>query len=180
LIHGEGKLPTSRKRQDDAKKAKGYVPKGVTSSGSGDTGKRQPSGTVILIVTALVAAITAGYYVYQRRDHSTRTPSGLRYTDQVVGTGVSPSRGQKVTVHYTGRLENGTPFDSSVGKAPMEFRLGKDPMIKGFEEGVMTMKVGGKRQIILPPDLGYGSKGNPPVIPPNATLMFDLELLGVK
>ncbi len=135
---------------------------------------------VIAIVTALVAAITAGYYVYQRRDHSIKTPSGLRYTDLVVGTGPSPVRGQKVTVHYTGRLENGTQFDSSVGKAPMTYQLGKDPMIKGLDEGVMTMKVGGKRQLIVPPNLGYGSQGNPPAIPPNSTLLFDLELLGVK
>ena len=89
-------------------------------------------------------------------------------------------RGQKLTVHYAGRLENGTPFDSSIGKDPITYQLGKDPMIKGWDEGIMTMKVGGKRQLIIPPNLAYGAQGRPPAIPPNSTLLFDLELLGIK
>jgi len=109
------------------------------------------------------------------------TPSGLKYTDEVVGTGASPTLGQMVTVHYTGTLENGTKFDSSVDRGqPFIFQIGMGRVIKGWDEGVMTMKIGGKRRLIIPPQLGYGARGAGGVIPPNATLIFDVELLGVK
>jgi peptidylprolyl isomerase len=109
------------------------------------------------------------------------TPSGLKYTDEIVGTGASPSPGQVVTVHYTGTLENGTKFDSSVDRGqPFTFQIGIGRVIKGWDEGVMTMRVGGKRRLIIPPYLGYGARGAGGVIPPNATLIFDVELLGVK
>lgn len=109
------------------------------------------------------------------------TASGLKYVDEVVGSGASPQTGQRVTVHYTGWLENGTKFDSSVDRGqPYRFRIGVDPVIKGWVEGLMSMKVGGKRKLIIPPELGYGAQGRPPVIPPNATLIFDVELLGVQ
>jgi len=99
----------------------------------------------------------------------------------VVGAGASPKTGQRVTVHYTGRLQNGTKFDSSVDKgAPYEFAIGTGTVIKGWDEGIMSMKVGGKRHLIIPPSLGYGATGRPPTIPPNSTLEFDVELLGVK
>lgn len=108
------------------------------------------------------------------------TLSGLRYTDQVVGTGASPATGKKVSVHYTGTLEDGTKFDSSVDRnQPFEFLIGKGAVIKGWDEGVMTMKAGGKRRLIVPANLAYGEKGRPG-IPPNATLIFDVELLAVK
>jgi FKBP-type peptidyl-prolyl cis-trans isomerase FkpA len=114
----------------------------------------------------------------------TKTSSGLQYTDTVVGTGDSPKEGQVVIVHYTGWLwENGVKgkkFDSSVDRGkPYEFTLG-GRVIKGWNEGVATMKVGGKRTLIIPPQLAYGPSGRPPVIPPNATLTFDIELLGLK
>ncbi|MEN3332059.1 MAG: peptidylprolyl isomerase [Blastocatellia bacterium] len=108
------------------------------------------------------------------------TPSGLKYTDEVVGTGASPSPGQMVTVHYTGTLENGMKFDSSVDRGqPYTFQIGVGRVIKGWDEGVMTMKVGGKRRLIIPPQLGYGVGGRGR-IPPNATLIFDVELIDVK
>ena len=109
------------------------------------------------------------------------TPSGLQYIDIVEGTGESPQRGARVTVHYTGTLEDGTKFDSSVDRnEPFEFPIGVGRVIRGWDEGVMTMKVGGKRKLVIPSELGYGARGAGGVIPPNATLIFDVELLGVK
>jgi peptidylprolyl isomerase len=109
------------------------------------------------------------------------TPSGLKYEDIVVGTGASPQSGQNVTVHYTGTLEDGTKFDSSLDHGqPFTFHIGVRRVIQGWDEGVMTMEVGGKRKLVIPPQLGYGARGYPPVIPPNATLVFEVELLDVQ
>lgn len=109
------------------------------------------------------------------------TPSGLKYVDEVVGTGDSPNTGQKVTVHYTGTLENGKKFDSSKDRdEPFTFTIGIGQVIKGWDEGVATMKVGGKRKLTIPSELGYGSRGAGGVISPNATLLFDVELISIK
>ena len=109
------------------------------------------------------------------------TPSGLKYVDLVEGTGASPELGQSVTVHYTGTLEDGKKFDSSVDRQPFVFQIGMGRVLKGWDEGVMTMKIGGKRKLIIPAALGYGARGaGGGRIPPNATLIFEVELLGVK
>ena len=109
------------------------------------------------------------------------TPSGLRYEDIIAGTDESPSPGKTVKVHYTGWLEDGTKFYSSFdrGDQPLGFPIGVGRMIKGLDEGVITMKVGGKRKLVIPPELGYGASGLGP-IPPNSTLVFEVELLGVQ
>jgi peptidylprolyl isomerase len=110
------------------------------------------------------------------------TPSGLKYVDLKVGTGATPKTGQTISVHYTGTLENGTKFDSSRDRnKPIEFAIGTGQVIKGWDEGLSTIKVGGRRQLIIPGKLGYGAAGTPDgTIPPNATLLFDVELMGIK
>ncbi|EAW38923.1 FKBP-type peptidyl-prolyl cis-trans isomerase [Lyngbya sp. PCC 8106] len=109
------------------------------------------------------------------------TDSGLQYEDVKVGDGASPQKGQTVVVHYTGTLEDGTKFDSSRDRGqPFSFKIGVGQVIKGWDEGVGSMKVGGQRKLVIPSDLGYGARGAGGVIPPNATLLFDVELLDIK
>lgn len=113
-------------------------------------------------------------------DNMMTTDSGLMYEDLEVGTGALPTQGQAVTVHYTGTLENGEKFDSSRDRnRPFSFTIGVGQVIKGWDEGVATMRVGGRRKLVIPPDLGYGTRGAGGVIPPNATLIFDVELIRV-
>ncbi len=108
-------------------------------------------------------------------------PSGLQYVDMVIGTGASPQIGSRVSVHYTGWLEDGTMFDSSKKRdKPFIFTLGQGQVIKGWDEGVASMKVGGKRKLIIPSKLGYGEYGAGDAIPPNAILIFEIELLKIK
>lgn len=109
------------------------------------------------------------------------TDSGLKYIDMVVGEGAVPRSGQGVSVHYTGMLENGKKFDSSHDRnKPFNFTIGIGRVIQGWDEGVMTMQVGGKRKLIIPPELGYGAQGAGGVIPPNAKLIFEVELLAIR
>ena len=114
-------------------------------------------------------------------EQTVTTDSGLKYLDMTVGTGRLAELGDTASVHYTGWLADGKKFDSSVDrKEPFSFRLGAGQVIKGWDEGVMGMKIGGKRKLTIPPQLGYGARGAGGVIPPNATLTFDVELLDLR
>ncbi|MBI3803920.1 MAG: FKBP-type peptidyl-prolyl cis-trans isomerase [Nitrospirae bacterium] len=116
-----------------------------------------------------------------QKEKAVKTASGLEYVDEVEGKGASPKKGQTVIVHYTGWLTDGKKFDSSRDRnEPFAFQIGVGQVIPGWDEGVMTMKVGGKRKLTIPPDLGYGKRGAGGVIPPNATLLFDVELIDIK
>ena len=135
----------------------------------------------------LICLVLTGQAMADAPAHTTKatkqmtTASGLVYEDTVVGTGATASAGQTVTVNYTGWLTNGTKFDSSKDRnQPFSFRLGGGEVIQGWDEGVAGMKVGGTRKLTIPPQLGYGARGAGGVIPPNATLVFEVELLGVK
>jgi FKBP-type peptidyl-prolyl cis-trans isomerase FkpA len=145
---------------------------------------RKPTALAAL-VAALVLAAPLAHAEEKEKPKMTKTSSGLQYEDTKEGTGASPKTGQTCVMHYTGWLwENGAKgkkFDSSVDRGqPFEFPLGQGRVIKGWDEGVATMKVGGKRTLLIPPQLGYGSRGAGGVIPPNATLLFEVELLAVK
>jgi peptidylprolyl isomerase len=146
---------------------------------------------VTLALTIAVAAIFAtssfnsAFAQDTGKSMTSTTASGLQITDTKEGTGASPKTGQTCVMHYTGWLYKdgvkGSKFDSSVDRgSPFEFAIGVGQVIKGWDEGVATMKVGGKRTLIIPPAIGYGARGAGGVIPPNATLMFDVELLDVK
>ena len=176
-------MPQSKHRKVNKarKRPKGPYPAANTKSPAG----RNRQARIIAIVIILALAAGAVAYLISNRTGSNasevKTASGLKYTDLTVGTGATPQKGQTVTVHYTGTLENGQKFDSSVDRGvPADFRIGVGSVIKGWDEGLMTMKVGGKRRLVIPSNLGYGPTGRPPDIPGNSTLIFDVELLGVK
>ena len=153
-------------------------------SESKDKKSKRNVGTIVfwILIAAVIGVLS--YLIIFSGGHAgseVTTASGLKYVDLAVGTGASPQSGQTVSVNYTGTLENGTKFDSSYDHGqPFEFRIGTGSVIKGWDEGVMSMKAGGKRKLIVPPALGYGARGFPPNIPPNATLIFEVELLAIK
>ena len=173
-------MPKSRKRKTG---------KGGPSSRSTYSSKKQQTNSmtkaVVFLVIAALAVAAVLFIVLRGGGNSTTgevtTASGLQYIDEVVGTGESPKPGQNVTVHYTGTLEDGTKFDSSLDRGqPYTFRIGTGVVVKGWDEGIMTMKAGGKRRLLIPAKLGYGAAGNPPRIPPNAPLIFELQLISVN
>jgi peptidylprolyl isomerase len=150
------------------------------------TSPRARAVVAFALITGLGGVLASGLSSPANAQAKTMTTaSGLQITDTTVGTGVSPRTGQTCVMHYTGWLyvngAKGKKFDSSVDRGqPFEFPIGTGRVIKGWDEGVATMKIGGKRTLIIPPALGYGANGAGGVIPPNATLVFDVELLGVK
>ncbi|MBY0547082.1 MAG: FKBP-type peptidyl-prolyl cis-trans isomerase [Candidatus Obscuribacterales bacterium] len=151
-------------------------------AGGGSSGETQQAAPSAAVTPAESQSVqSAGSSGMLPGAGKTTTPSGLQFEEVVVGTGPSPQPGQLVTVHYTGWLVNGNKFDSSVDRGqPFQFTLGKGEVIKGWDEGVATMKVGGKRKLTIPSALGYGPSGMPPTIPPDSTLLFDVELLGAQ
>jgi len=137
------------------------------------------------LALAIAAAVSPLGRAFAAANQVIEMPNGLKYTDTKTGDGATATPGNKVSVHYTGWVYNngakGTKFDSSVDRGqPFQFTLGAHQVIAGWDEGVAGMRVGGKRTLIIPPELGYGARGAGGVIPPNATLMFDVELLGVQ
>jgi len=137
--------------------------------------------TASLIAFSFILLSKSSYSDEKENPKVNKTESGLEYIIIEEGTGPKPEKGQKVKVHYTGKLKDGAEFDSSLKRGePIAFILGNGQVIKGWDEGIADMKVGGKRQLIIPPDLGYGERGFPPDIPPNSTLIFDVELVGIE
>jgi peptidylprolyl isomerase len=150
-------------------------------SAGGATARNERRVKTIAILLAAALLLSAGAYLLYTRSGGAKevtTPSGLKYTEIVEGTGPSPQLGHKVSVNYVGRLENGTEFNNTKGQ-PMEFDYSNGSLINGWIEGLRTMKVGGKRKLIVPPRLGYAAQSKPG-IPPNSTLIFEIELMGVK
>ena len=177
-------MPESRKRRTARRAHTSRTSYGAQEAARARHARQKRSRAVALVVIAALAAGGAAYLFapsLRGGGAEVTTPSGLKYTDEVVGTGPSPRPGQTAVVNYTGTLLDGTKFDSSYDHGqPYEFPLGRNRVIKGWDEGVATMKVGGRRRLVVPPALGYGPLGSPPKIPGNSTLVFDIELLGVK
>ena len=176
-------MPQSRHRKTNKSKKR---PKGLYPATKSKplTGRNRQVRIIAIVIVLALAASAIAYLVVRRGGNAgteVTTASGLKYVDIAEGSGPTPRAGQMLSVHYTGTLQDGTKFDSSRDRGkPYEFRLGAGTVIKGWDEGLQTMKVGGKRKLTVPPSLGYGPRGNPPNIPGNATLIFDLELMGIK
>jgi FKBP-type peptidyl-prolyl cis-trans isomerase len=177
-------VPESRHRKiNRARKRPRVAPANPNTTSGSPPAKNQRLLLIVVIATAAIAAFVAVYYISSRRGPKAApeitTASGLKIQDLRVGDGASPKPGQTVTVNYIGTLENGKEFENSykTGK-PATFKIGR--LIQGWDEGLSTMKVGGKRHLFIPSNLAYGPRGNPPTIPPNANLNFEIELLDVK
>ena len=179
-------MPVSRQRKVYKARKRARVPHSTEtpqplSNTAAGTNRYLRIGAVIVVI--VLAGAVIGFLVSRRGDTETApeviTQSGLKITDLKVGDGASPKMGQTVTVHYTGALENGKEFNNSYkGGKPIDFTLGE--VIPGWNEGLATMKVGGKRKLYIPSNLAYGPRGKPPMIPPNSNLVFVIELLGIK
>jgi peptidylprolyl isomerase len=133
----------------------------------------------IPVVAAVVLVVLTAVADDKKDEKVITTASGLKYVELKIGDGKEAKEGSMVKVHYTGTLENGTKFDSSLGKEPYPVTIGKTSVIQGWHEGLTGMKAGGKRKLIIPPKLAYGADGRPPQIPPNATLIFEVEAVTV-
>lgn len=176
-------MPQSRHRKINKRK-KQRTARAAASHGPSITNSKGFKVGVLVLLGALVVSLVT-YFIVNRPGATgpeITTASGLRYIDEKIGDGPSPQKGQTVTVNYRGVTQStGKEFDSSVKHGgPVDFEIGVGKVIKGWDEALMTMKVGGKRKLIIPGDLAYGRMGRPPDIPPNATLVFDIELLGIK
>jgi FKBP-type peptidyl-prolyl cis-trans isomerase len=178
-------VPVSRQRKVNRARKKPRVASAFSPASSGQSQKSKGLNLRVIgiILIVAVAASLIAYACVNRKGlagQEITTPSGLKYTDLKVGDGRSPRMGQTVQVNYTGWLENGKEFDSSAKHGgPAQFALGPG-LIPAWNEALQTMKVGGKRRIITPPGIAYGTRGSPPNIPPNATLTFEIELLSVR
>ncbi len=175
-------MPQSRHRKTRGRRS---------SSRSTHSKKKSNQKTLVIAVLVILALAVAGsIFLFMNRGgdgsgasagETVTTASGLKYVELVEGTGRAPTNGRMVSVHYTGTLEDGTKFESSLDRGkPIQFPIGTGGVIKGWDEGIMTMKVGGKRKLIIPPNLGYGAAGRPPKIPPNTTLVFEVELVDAQ
>lgn len=143
-------------------------------------------GLCMVLVAAVTVAVLAAVLgdsiaADEKKDGKVvTTASGLKYVELKIGDGKEAKEGSTVLVYYTGKLDNGQQFDSNVGKKPLEVKIGKTRVIKGWTEGLQGIRAGGKRKLIIPPELGYGKEGYDPVIPPDATLTFEVEVTEVK
>ena len=179
-------MPLSRHRKVHKARKRPRVPHSTDtpqplSNSAAGSNRYLRIGAVIVVI--VLAGAVIGFLVSRRGTETaaevTTTPSGLKIQDLKVGDGASPKMGQTVTVHYTGALENGKEFNNSYkGGKPIDFTLGE--VIPGWNEGLATMKVGGKRKLFIPSNLAYGPQGRPPMIPPNSNLIFEIELLKIK
>jgi len=175
-------VPVSRQRKPVRARKRPRVASSIPGASAQPQTRKGFNLKIVVIILIVAAAASVVAYVVARKSHASEvtTPSGLKYTDLKVGDGPSPQVGQTVRVHYIGWLENGKEFNNSYkGGSPIEFTLGPG-LIPGWNEALPTMKVGGKRRLVIPPKLAYGPRGRPPEIPPNATLTFEIELLGIK